>query len=108
MSLNWYGAEIEAKIEANIKRKILECGQDLQNKSVNQAPKLTGDLRGNCAVDDSELNNLEIRVGYNLVYALRQHEGLEFKHTDGKAKFLEDPFNERKTAYIKYIGEGLI
>ena len=108
MSFKWYGDHIKTMIEIGVKQNLVKCGQDLQNKSANQAPKDTGDLRGNCAVDTSNLDNMQVRVGYNLSYALIQHEEMDYRHTDGKAKFLEDPFNENKEKYVKYCGEGLL
>jgi hypothetical protein len=105
MNFKWYGPQILAQIETQLNKNLVECGQDLQQKSANQAPKDIGDLRGNCAVN---ANNLEIEVGYNLPYAVKQHEELGYKHTDGKAKYLEDPYNASKEKYVNYCGKGLI
>lgn len=105
MSFKWYGNQILAEIKTQLNKNLVECGQDLQQKSGDQAPKDTGDLRGNCAVNPG---NLEVEVGYNLPYAVRQHEELDYNHTDGKAKYLEDPYNENKEKYVNYCGRGLI
>lgn len=108
MSFKWYGDALAATIEHRLGIKLAQCGQNLKKNSMEQAPKLTGDLRGDCTVDESEISGLVVRVGYALIYALRQHEHLEYHHADGKAKFLEDPFNANKQKYIDYCGRGLI
>lgn len=100
----WHGPEISALIKRQIQVNLLKCGMDLLSESVKEAPKDTGDLRGNCTVDESKLDQLEITVGYSLPYARIQHENLNFRHTDGKAKFLEDPYNRQKDKYKRLIG----
>jgi hypothetical protein len=107
VSLIWFGDQIKAQISEQVDRKLQACGQDLKQRSSDQAPVDTGDLRGNCAA--SEVRDHELRVGYSLPYALRQHEELGYRHPKGgKAKYLEDPFNENAHRYIRYIGEGLV
>lgn len=116
-------------------RALNECLLDLADASVAEAPIESGDLKNNCT---AELNGTVVfvnqaaagtpmpsnvasgRVGYSLVYAMRQHEDLTMRHdrTDGykrkdgtsvnlipggKAKYLEDPFNARQDAYIKRL-----
>ena len=106
MSLKWYGNAIISRIENEADIRLVKCAEDLKGRSVEQAPVDTGDLRGNCAVSHKPL---EARVGYSLPYALVQHENLQFKHPQGgKAKYLEDPFNEQKDNYIAFCGQGLI
>lgn len=82
------------------------CAFDLQGKSQQQAPIDTGDLRANCSVSPLKVegSRLEVRVGYDLPYAIVQHERLDFNHPKGgKAKYLEDPFNENKAKYNVFI-----
>lgn len=107
IKLVWHGAAVMAIYERQLKANLMKAALDLQSESVKQAPKDTGDLRGNCAVDDSNLEKFEVTVGYSLPYALRQHEELNYKHTNGKAKYLEDPFNLKKSIYMKFIGSNL-
>jgi len=82
------------------------CAFDLQGKSQQQAPIDTGDLRANCSVSPLKVegSRLEVRVGYDLPYAIVQHERLDFKHPKGGGpKYLENPFNENKGKYQAYI-----
>lgn len=74
------------------------------------------------------LENGAVRVGYTLPYAFKQHEDLSLKHnrTDGyriqsgknagrtvnmiaggKAKFLEDPFNENVEKYQQHYANEI-
>lgn len=105
VKLTWHGDRAIEAIQEALKTALLTCGADLQRKSSEQAPKDTGDLRGNCAVDDGDLDGLSVRVGYSLPYAMVQHERLDYHHTDGKAKYLEDPFNENIDKYQKTMKE---
>lgn len=42
----------------------------------------------------------------NFNYAYIQHENLSFKHTQGQAKFLEEPYHQMKADFIKRLGES--
>lgn len=106
IKLVWRGDAVMSICASQLKSNLLKAAMDLQSESVKQAPKDTGDLRGNCAIDASNLEKFEVVVGYSLPYALRQHEELNYKHTNGKAKFLEDPFNLKKSIYMKFIGSN--
>ncbi len=103
--LKWYGDKISSGIFNAVKQAVNTCAADLQSKSVKQAPIDTGDLRSNCSVSlTSSINNVSATVGYDLPYAIVQHERLDFNHPKGgKAKYLEDPYNENKNSYADYI-----
>lgn len=101
MSLNWYGDQIFNAVADAAQDALMEAGADLQSKSVMEAPVDTGDLRADCAVTE-EL--LDVTVGYDLPYAMKQHEELGYNHPKGgKAKYLEDPFNENAERYVEHI-----
>ena len=105
VGLIWHGDEIAGLVRRQVKINLMRAAMDLQSESVKEAPKDTGDLRGNCTIDESQLDELQVDVEYSLPYARRQHEELNYRHTNGKAKFLEDPYNRKKLVYQKYIGE---
>lgn len=106
----WYGDKaISAARQAAIQALGI-CAADLQGKSAAQAPIDTGDLRANCSVSpvQQEGNKVYVKVGYNLPYAIVQHEHLEFRHPKGgKAKYLEDPYNENTVKYERSIKEAV-
>ncbi|MDO6355115.1 HK97 gp10 family phage protein [Caloramator sp. CAR-1] len=102
----WYGKEAKDIAKNAAAKALIFCGAHLQGESANQAPIDTGDLRRNCNVSPLKIQrkNIQVTVGYNLPYARRQHEELHFRHPKGgKAKFLEDPFNENLDKYDAYI-----
>lgn len=127
ISFTWNGEALKKNISEEIDNKIIGAALDLKQRSSEQAPIDTGDLRGNCSVvndryvisraeegEDIEKPDtaLVVRIGYSLPYALIQHEDLQFHHPrGGKAKYLEDPFNQKKNDYIKAIqkaaGDGV-
>lgn len=101
MSFQWYGDQALDAITNSVQDGLVDCGVDLQSKSVQEAPVDTGDLRADCAVTE-EL--LDVTVGYDLPYAMKQHEELGYNHPKGgKAKYLEDPFNENAERYVEHI-----
>jgi len=106
----WHGDKVLGKAEKTIKTALLVVGADLQRKSAEQAPIDTGDLRANCSVSPirEEGNRKYITVGYNLPYARRQHEHVEYRHPKGgKAKYLEDPYKENVENYERMIAEAI-
>mgnify|MGYP003149562792 CR=1 FL=1 len=69
---------------------LLEQGIMIMDKSVPLAPRLTGDLRRSAKVTAPKTTKRpEVGLGYNVEYALVQHE----THRS-KSKFLERPYNE--------------
>ena len=101
MSFHWYGDQMFYAITNSVQDGLVECGADLQSKSIQEAPVDSGDLRADCAVEEEPL---KVRAGYSLPYAMKQHEELDFNHPKGgKAKYLEDPFNENADNYVDHI-----
>lgn len=108
MKLNWYGAQVNATAKAAAKRGLRKCAADLQQKSAAEAPIHLGDLRANCSVTPfrETPKGIALRVGYDLPYAVKQHEHIEYRHPmGGKAKYLEDPFNANKARYQNVIAQ---
>lgn len=107
----WHGDAALDKINNVTKKALRTTGQDLRSKSVNRAPIDTGKLRKSCVVDEAEIGNLSIKVGYSPDvdhYAMVQHERLDFNHPrGGEAKFLENPLNENRERYTEYIGKKI-
>ncbi|NPV30482.1 MAG: HK97 gp10 family phage protein [Firmicutes bacterium] len=104
--LKWYGPKAKALARQAAIFALCACAADLQGKSAMQAPIDTGDLKANCLVSPlrQEGSQVSLTVGYDLPYAIVQHEHVEFRHPKGgKAKYLEDPFKENAKKYVKYI-----
>lgn len=81
-----------------------EIGLDLSGKSVKRAPLDTADLRGS---GFSKVEGDSVTVGFTAVYALRQHEEMNYNHPrGGEAKYLERPFRENTAKYIKHLADS--
>jgi hypothetical protein len=104
---------------------------DTMGEAMRNAPILTGNLRGSgsarinnrpvghtendngstSVVDDGFVpvgNTIEVHgeVGFDVEYAMDQHENLAYRHPrGGKAKFLEDVIKEKSSDYEAVIGE---
>jgi hypothetical protein len=110
MKLNWYGAQVNATAKTAAKRGLRKCAADLQQKSAAEAPIHNGDLRANCSVTPfhETANTVSLKVGYDLPYAVKQHENLLYRHPmGGKAKYLEDPFNANKAKYRVFVAQAV-
>lgn len=75
----------------------------LRGWSVVLAPKDEGDLRGSAQVTPATADNPEAWVSYDTVYAARQHEELGWYHTEGQAKYLEEPLTSRGDELLAII-----
>ena len=65
---------------------------DIGSRASERAPVESGDLRGNCNTDDVTIEEdvVTANISFNLPYAARQHEHVEYKHPlGGEAKYLE-------------------
>ena len=110
-TVRWYSDKAARVAKEAAAQALGVCGADLQGKSSQEAPIDTGDLRANCSVSDVRWSgdSAHVTVGYNLPYAIVQHERLEFRHPKGgKAKYLEDPFNQNKAKYERYIRDAVL
>lgn len=96
--LNRYLDLAPEKAKGQVERELQDIGSDLMGEAQRRAPVDTGDLRGSAF---TETENMVCTVGFTEPYALRQHEGVDFAHPrGGEAKFLENPYKEKKDKYI--------
>lgn len=93
-----------ARVKSFTPEAMRDIGQDLLGKSVRRAPLDIGDLRGS---GFSEVDGTTTTVGFTEVYALRQHEELNYRHQDGEAKYLENPLKENIDRYVKYLADSV-
>lgn len=111
MSFEWYGEELVERINQKLDAGLLSAAADLQSKSIDRAPIDTGKLRENCIVDDSEISEHVVYVGYTREvddYSMVQHERLDFNHPRGGGpKYLEGPLNENARRYITNIANRI-
>jgi len=52
--------------------------------------------------------NLETSISYNTIYAVRQHEELDWQHDEGRqAKYLETPLNAEADTVMQIIADHI-
>lgn len=96
------GADAVVKLLNSLGETVKEAAMDglvdvqetIMAESFPEVPKMIGSLEGSAFANDPVItrNKVRITMGYNMVYAVRQHEELEWNHPiKGKAKYLEDP-----------------
>lgn len=96
------------KINEVVAKANIENALHLIAEASQQAPLDTGLLRssGDYIISD---DGLSMSVIFSAKgedgedYAAEQHEDLTYNHENGKAKYLEDPFNENLNKYIDNI-----
>ena len=86
-------AELIAGAEAAQQETLQQLGEYIQGESTAIAPLRGGALIASSYVEPSAEN---VRIGYNIIYANRQHEELNFFHPNGRQaqylqKIMEDP-----------------
>lgn len=103
IELRWDGDSIDLDTAAE---QALQAGADLLLDESNRiAPIETGDLiRSGRAIANSE----EAAVGYNSVYAARQHEEVTWRHDAGRqAKYLETALNHNSARILDAIADEI-
>lgn len=93
-------------VDDDTAERALQAGADLLLDESNRiAPIETGDLiRSGRAVANSD----EAAVGYNSVYAARQHEELGWRHDAGRqAKFLENSLRRHSDRIVDAMAEEI-
>lgn len=89
----WNGRQLGSKVQQAAIRGANKAAERLRSLAVAQAPLRDGPLRGSAFVTpaSADANGVLAEVGFDTVYAARQHEETGWHHSDGKAKYLEDP-----------------
>jgi len=95
VSTTWNGGKLDAAVKAAGRRGVRRAGERLKALSVPLAPKRDGILRGTATVKGVNAEPV-VFVVFDQPYAVKQHEELDYKHTDGQAKYLEQPLEEHR------------
>lgn len=92
----WKGTQLGRRARTAAIRGANRAAERLRALAVAQAPLRDGVLRGSAFVTpaQADANMIVAEVGFDTVYAARQHEETGWKHTDGKAHYLSDPARE--------------
>ncbi|WP_432001778.1 hypothetical protein [Streptomyces sioyaensis] len=105
--LRWHGGQALAGTQAGAARGLRLASEHVLAKSRERVPIEEGTLErsGVATVDESALT---AAVSYDTVYAVRQHEELNYRHDAGRsAKYLEDPLNEQAATVAALIAAAV-
>ena len=106
VSVNGQGAVMAAlqKLAAQAPQATVDAiheeGLALDAEAVRLAPVDTGRLRQSHYVKKGTVEGDPERIGFGAEYALPVHEDLAAHHEVGQAKFLEQPWDERKVGLV--------
>lgn len=85
--------------------KALEYGKAISVPLTPLGP--TGNLRESANIRPATLARTEGVLIFDTVYAAAQHEHEEYRHDDGQAKYVEEPWTQHQATFHKIIAEGV-
>jgi hypothetical protein len=86
-------------------KSLKEGGLFLQRESQEEVPRLTGVLANSAYTKN--VGEEEVHVGYKNPYGIYVHENTNLNHTNGKAKFLTDPMEDKADEIVKVIANEM-
>ena len=96
MTVKWYGAKASAAEKRGAARGLYLWAEHVLEEAVRVVPLQEGTLMRS-GVASSDPGALRAAVSFDTIYAVYQHEGLDFNHPRGRqAKYLESPLNASK------------
>lgn len=81
--------ELSKRVREGAARGLNLVALRVQAVAIPLTPLEVGDLRSSLVVTEAKPGQLVASVSSDLVYAVAQHERLDYRHTSGGAKFLE-------------------
>jgi len=101
--LEWHGALAEKKVRQAGMEGMYLGAEAILTESHSEVPHESGTLMRSGIVTEAP-EEKSVYVSYNTPYAVKQHEDLSLRHTDGrKAKYLEGPFKRMSPQVIKLV-----
>ena len=99
--VEWHGEEVSARLNGASQPSLLKAAEHLLEESNRSVPLLEGTLQRSGTADADDTAGV---VAYDTPYARRQHEHLEYRHTDGRrAKWLELTFTENISRVLDWL-----
>lgn len=98
----WNGERLTGAVKDAARRGTRRAAERLRALSVPLAPLDQGPLRESAAVKGVNAEPIALVV-YDTPYAVRQHEELDYQHTDGQAKYLEQPLTDNSAELMAII-----
>ena len=91
------------EIKNAVNEALEEGAECIAEESKRQAPEDTGALKESCRIEDT--GDMQAEVIYGADYAAKVHEDMNMHYKTGKAKFLEDAFNELAEGIAEKAGK---
>ena len=98
---------VQARLHGAVTAALNAAAEALRGWSVMLAPMDQGDLRGSAQVTPATEGNPQAWVSFDTVYAARQHEELGWYHSEGQAKYLEEPITARQNELLRIIANHI-
>ena len=96
-------------VRRDVKRDLYIAAELIRNRSQNNTPVDTGNLRAShYVVADTRDTRDIVEVGVTASYGIAVHENLEARHTTGEAKFLERAVAESEADIIRLLQSGIL
>ena len=102
MSMEWTGDTYVAKVTKAARSALAQGGEMLLTKSKQECPVDTEQLQLSGIATPLD-GGKRVEISYNTPYAHRQHEDLTYNHSQGKAKYLEDPMRQFAPAVFELV-----
>lgn len=96
---------IVGRIRAAAPGAVLLGAEYLKGEAQRRTPVESGDLRG--SADARPAGAMRAEVYYPGPYARYQHFGLDFRHEEGQALYLEEPTVSAADGVVRVVGLGL-
>lgn len=104
----WYSglAKLQIAIQGASKLGVYKIGNEVLRLSSFEVPHDIGSLQSSATTEP--VDDTEIIIGYNKVYAARLHEHPEYRFQKGrKGKYLEDPIKHNLTVFKAYLQQEI-
>ena len=110
---------INKRLPWGLKKVAVEEVKNIMEESLDEVPRGTGALADSAFINQDRKGNITFGYGGKNVrkntatgrttdeYMLAVHERLDYKHEQGKAKFLEDPVNRHMATLEKDLANRL-
>lgn len=106
-SSEWRGDRVTRAVGRGIARGLTRGAQRLGALAMPLTPLDRGPLRSSQTVKPATENTNEAAVIYDTPYAVRQHEEMDYAHSVGQAKYLEQPLREHRAELFGIVAKEI-
>ena len=107
MTVKWYGEKATAAEKAGAARGLMLGAEHVLEEAVRIVPLQEGTLMRS-GVASVDAGALRAAVSFDTVYAVYQHEGLDYQHPRGRqAKYLETPLKSERPKVLDLIAREI-